>query len=79
MTTEGTSGRTAERRVTAYLDNEASRNVIHSPDEAARYGYEGALITGVVVFGWAVPAILEVLGDDWLSHASSQRGAAAAG
>jgi len=63
-----TTGQTAERRLTAYLDNEASRNVIHSPEEAKRLGYEGGLVTGVVVFGWAVPAVLEVLGDGWLSH-----------
>jgi len=60
--------KTAERRVTAYLDNDTSRNVIHSPEEAKRLGYEGGLVTGVVVFGWAVPAVVEVLGAGWLDH-----------
>lgn len=61
-----TAPRAAERRITAYIDNDESRNIIHSAAAAERYGYEGALVTGVVTYGWAVPAIIESLGESWL-------------
>ena len=57
----------ATRRVTAYVDNLDSRNTIHSPEAAARFGYRDALVTGVVAYGWAVPAVIDVLGERWLS------------
>ena len=58
--------RTAERRITAYVDNLESRNVIHTSEAASQYGFRGALVTGVVVYGWGVPAIIELLGERWL-------------
>ncbi|MEZ4502997.1 MAG: hypothetical protein R3C39_10260 [Dehalococcoidia bacterium] len=59
----------ARLELTAFLGNEDSptiRNVIHSTDGAKEYGYRAALVGGATVFGWATPAILEVLGPAWL-------------
>ncbi|HJM89846.1 MAG TPA: hypothetical protein QF624_09515 [Dehalococcoidia bacterium] len=54
-----------ERQITAYIDNEESLNVIHDPKKASEYGYQAALVTGVVTYGWAVPAIIEAVGESW--------------
>jgi acyl dehydratase len=59
--------RSAERRIVAYLDQESSANPIHSGEAATSYGYRGALVAGVVVYGWAVPSIIDVLGERWLA------------
>ncbi|HMO53609.1 MAG TPA: MaoC/PaaZ C-terminal domain-containing protein [Tepidiformaceae bacterium] len=61
---------TAERTLTAFLDGEDSpdiSNPIHSTEVAAQYGYRGALVGGVTVYGWLTPVILETLGERWLS------------
>ena len=66
-TMQATAG---ERRITAFLDGEDSptiSNPIHSTEVAAKYGFRGALVGGVTVYGWFTPAILEVLGERWLS------------
>ena len=60
---------TIERSITAFLDGEDSlniSNIIHSTEGAAQFGFEGALVGGVTVYSWAVPALLEALGEDWL-------------
>jgi len=60
----------AERKIVAFLDGEDSptiSNPIHSTEVAAQYGFRGALVGGVTVYGWFTPAILEVLGEAWLS------------
>jgi acyl dehydratase len=65
----------AERTVVAFLDNEDSddiRNPIHSTAFARRYGFRGALVGGVTVWGWATPAILEAAGHAWLDHGWSE-------
>jgi acyl dehydratase len=57
--------------VDAFLDNEDSddiMNPIHSTGFAKRYGFRGALVGGVTVWGWATPAILRALGDGWLDR-----------
>jgi hypothetical protein len=57
------------KQITAFMDNpDAPRpgNPIHSTGGSREYGYKAALIGGVNVYGWAVPAILEALGDTWL-------------
>ncbi len=69
MTTTSPS-RSAERRLTAFLDGPDSpdiNNPIHSTAVASEYGFKAALVGGVTVYGWATPPILEVLGDDWLN------------
>ncbi|TAK59198.1 MAG: hypothetical protein EPO22_10480 [Dehalococcoidia bacterium] len=60
-----------EMVVDAFLDNEDSGDIInpiHSTGFAQRYGFRGALVGGVTVWGWAAPAILEALGDGWLDR-----------
>lgn len=60
-----------EHRIEAYLANEDSpdiSNPIHSTEIAAAFGFDGPLIGGVTVWGWATPAILEAIGDGWLSR-----------
>jgi acyl dehydratase len=65
-----TTGR-IEHTVEAYLANEDSSDItnpIHSTEVAKQFGFSGALVGGVTVWGWATPAILEALGDGWLDH-----------
>jgi len=60
----------AERKLVAFLDGEDSptiSNPIHSTEVAAKYGFRGALVGGVTVYGWLTPVILEVLGERWLT------------
>jgi acyl dehydratase len=62
--------KTAERKITAFLDGEDSptiSNPIHSTEVAAQYGFDAALVGGVTVYGWFTPAILELLGERWLT------------
>ena len=57
--------------VTAYLDNDDSpdiENPIHSTEIARAYGYEGPLIGGVTVWGWATDTIIAAIGNNWLSE-----------
>jgi len=57
------------RRFTATMaDPDAPRpdNPIHSTDGARRYGFDGALVGGIHVYGWSVPAFVEALGNTWL-------------
>ena len=66
-----TSAQRIEHRVDAYLSNEDSpdiSNPIHSTEVAARYGFSGALVGGVTVWGWATSTVLEALGEGWLDH-----------
>jgi acyl dehydratase len=61
----------AELSIEAFLDNEDSddiRNPIHASGYARRYGFRGALVGGVTVWGWATPAIIEAIGDAWLDR-----------
>jgi hypothetical protein len=59
----------ATRAITAFLDGEDSptiSNPIHSTGVAQQYGFKAALVGGVTVYGWCVPAILDALGERWL-------------
>jgi acyl dehydratase len=61
--------RPGHRTITAFLDGPDSldiRNIIHSSEGAAQYGYKGPLVGGVTVYGWAIPAVLQTLGETWL-------------
>ncbi|MGH2608379.1 MAG: hypothetical protein ACRDHF_04755 [Tepidiformaceae bacterium] len=61
----------ATRRITAFLDGEDRpdiSNPIHSTEVAHEYGFKAALVGGVTVYGWTVPAILEALGEEWLKN-----------
>ena len=60
-----------ENSVVAYLDNDDSpdiTNPIHSTEVAKAYGFDGPLVGGVTVWGWATETILEALGEDWLEQ-----------
>lgn len=60
-----------EHEVEAYLANEDSADIsnpIHSTGVAKQFGFSGALVGGVTVWGWATPTILEALGDAWLDR-----------
>lgn len=60
---------TIERSITAFLDGEDSLeidNIIHSTAGAAKFGFSGALVGGVTVYSWAVPALIDGLGEEWL-------------
>jgi hypothetical protein len=64
-----TTRRYGERRITAFMedpDNENIPNIIHSTGGARAYGYRAALVGGVIVYGWCVPAILAAAGERWL-------------
>lgn len=60
-----------EQRLKAFLSNEDSPDIgnpIHSTVVAKQFGFRGALVGGVTVWGWATPAILEALGEGWLDR-----------
>ena len=62
---------TIENTVVAYLDNDDSpdiTNPIHSTEVAKSYGFDGPLVGGVTVWGWATDTILSVLGESWLEE-----------
>ena len=64
-------GATIENTVVAYLDNDDNpdiSNPIHSTEVAKAYGFAGALVGGVTVWGWATDTILKALGEDWLEE-----------
>ena len=45
----------------------ASENRIHADDVARGYGFHGALVPGVAVYGYASHALLEAMGPAWLA------------
>lgn len=51
--------------------SEASENRIHSDDVARRYGFRGALVPGVAVYGYLTHPLVERLGKAWLTHSAS--------
>ena len=56
----------AERRLTARNDATESENRIHADDVAREYGFRGGLVPGVAVMAYAVPAVVDDLGEHWL-------------
>jgi hypothetical protein len=44
------------------------RNAIHTTSGAARFGFQGALVGGVTLYGWCIPTILEAFGERWLDE-----------
>ena len=58
-------------RVTARNFSEASENRIHSDDIARRYGFRGALVPGVAVYGYLTRPLVERFGADWLGASAS--------
>jgi acyl dehydratase len=61
----------AVRHVVARNYSEASENRIHSDDIARKYGFEGALVPGVAVYGHLSPPLVARFGERWLAHSVS--------
>jgi len=55
-------------RVRAHNAATESENKIHDDQVAAAYGFRGALVPGVTVYGYMVPAVLERLGSRWIER-----------
>ena len=58
-------------QVVARNYSEASENRIHSDEIARRYGFRGALVPGVAVYGHLTRPLVECYGEDWLGHSTS--------
>lgn len=54
--------------VTARNFSESSENKIHSDDIAKKFGFRGALVPGVAVYGHLTWPLVDRFGEDWLSH-----------
>lgn len=48
--------------------SDTHENRIHSDDVARQYGFTGALVPGVAVFGHMTYPLTQALGTDWLGH-----------
>ena len=55
------------RKSTARNFSATTENRIHSDDVAAGYGFAGALVPGVAVFGHMTYPLVERLGENWLT------------
>ena len=53
-------------QILALNDAEESENRIHSDDIAAKYGFKGALVSGVNVFGYLTQPLVRIYGEQWL-------------
>ena len=51
--------------------SQANENRIHSDEVAQRYGFTGALVPGVAVYGHLTHPVVERFGEDWLSRSMS--------
>lgn len=54
------------QQILALNDAQESENRIHSDDVAARFGFKGALVSGVNVFGYLTQPLVRAYGVDWL-------------
>jgi hypothetical protein len=59
-------------RVVASNPATASENRIHADDVAQQYGFQGGLVPGVTVYGYACHALVEALGPAWLERGSTR-------
>lgn len=58
-------------QVTARNYSEASENKIHSDEIARRYGFRGALVPGVAVYGYLTYPLVARFGEAWLGQSDS--------
>ena len=58
----------APMKIIALNDAQSSENKIHSDDIAAKYGFSGALVSGVNVFGYLSQPLISAYSEDCLSH-----------
>lgn len=61
----------APYRVVTRNEASASENRIHSDEIARKYGFTGALVPGVTVYGHMTYPLVRALGDRWLASAIS--------
>lgn len=54
--------------IETFNDARQSENKIHSDEMALRFGFKGALVAGVVVFGHMTYLPIKTGGRDWLTH-----------
>jgi acyl dehydratase len=59
-------------QVVARNFSQAHENKIHSDEIAQKYGFRGALVPGVAVYGHLTHPLVEHLGADWLGNSASQ-------
>ncbi len=55
-------------QISAYNDALSSENRIHSDEIAKRYGFTGALVSGVSVFGYLTYPLVKSYGKEWLTR-----------
>ncbi len=67
----GQNARMSTYTVVARNYSESSENRIHSDDVARKYGFRGALVPGVAVYGYLTRPLVERFGERWLSHSVS--------
>lgn len=53
--------------IKAINDDQASANRIHSDETAQRFGFTGALVTGVSVFGYLSHPMVKAYGEEWFN------------
>ena len=58
----------SQYEVTARNFSEASENRIHSDEIAKKFGFRGALVPGVAVYGHLTHLLVKAFGKDWLAH-----------
>lgn len=58
----------ANQQILALNDAEESENRIHSDDIAAKYGFKGALVSGVNVFGYLTQPLVKTFGCEFLDR-----------
>jgi hypothetical protein len=58
--------------VTAKNYSEDSENRIHSDEIAKKFGFRGALVPGVAVYGYMTHPLVERFGAQWLSQADTE-------
>ena len=71
------AGRTGTCQMRAFIDdpdNVHIANIVHSNAGAQQFGFRAALVRGTTVYGWAVPAIVQALGTEWLESGWSAIG-----
>lgn len=59
-------------QVRAVNHSASSENRIHSDDVAQRYGFSGALVAGVQVFGYLTYPMVKAFGAQWLSRGTAE-------
>jgi acyl dehydratase len=57
-----------EYRVKARNTSSTSENKIHDDETARRYGFPGALVPGVIVYGYLTSPLVTALGPGWLER-----------